>query len=79
MFENPRRGRQPRNFTSNVPKILALKSSSEQIFSRKLPLGAPDAIYKKMNYELTTRSWYTAVLVSPGAVRDETKNGFVAD
>ena len=32
-----------------------------------------------MNYELTTRSWYTAVLVSPGAVRDETKNGFVAD
>ena len=33
----------------------------------------------KMDYELTTRSWYTAVLVSPGAVRDETKNGFVAD
>ena len=25
-----------------VPKILGLKSSSEQIFSRKLPLGAPD-------------------------------------
>ena len=31
MFEN----------TTNVPKILVLKSSSEQIFSRKLPLGAP--------------------------------------
>ena len=42
MFENPRRGRQARNFTTNVPKILDLKSSSEQIFSRKLSLGAPD-------------------------------------
>ena len=40
MFENPRRGRQARNFTTNVPKILVLKSSSEQKFSRKLPLGA---------------------------------------
>ena len=42
MFENPRRGRQAKNFTANVPKILVLKSSSEQIFSRKLPLGAPE-------------------------------------
>ena len=33
MFENPRRGRQARNFTTNAPKILELKSSSEQIFS----------------------------------------------
>ena len=41
MFENPRRGRQARNFTTNAPKILLLKSSSEQIFSRKLRLGAP--------------------------------------
>ena len=39
MFDNPRRGRQARNFTTNVLKILVL--SSEQIFSRKLPLGAP--------------------------------------
>ena len=39
MFENPRRGRQARNFTTNVPKILDLKSSSEQFL--KLPLGAP--------------------------------------
>ena len=31
MFENPRRGRQARNFTENDPKILDLKSSSEQI------------------------------------------------
>ena len=33
MFENPRRGRQARNFITNVSKILDLKSSSEQIFS----------------------------------------------
>ena len=33
MFENPRRGRQARNFTTNVLKILDLKLSSEQIFS----------------------------------------------
>ena len=42
MFENPRRGRQARNFRTNAPKILDLKSSSEQVFSWKLPLGAPD-------------------------------------
>ena len=41
MFENPRRGRQARNFTTNVPKILDRKSSSEQIFFPKLSLGAP--------------------------------------
>ena len=45
MFENPRSGRQARNFTTNAPKILDLKSSSEQIFSRKLPLGAPALWY----------------------------------
>ena len=33
---------QARNFTTNVPKILDLKSSSEQIFFRKLSLGAPE-------------------------------------
>ena len=41
MFQNLRRGRQARKFTTNVPKILDLKSSSEQIFFRKLSLGAP--------------------------------------
>ena len=41
MFENPRRGRQVSDVTTNVPKILDLKSSSEQIFFRKLSLGAP--------------------------------------
>ena len=43
-FENPRRGRQARNFSENDPKILDLKSSSEQIIFRKLSLGAP-ALY----------------------------------
>ena len=49
MFENPRGGRQGRNFTRNVPKILVLKLSSEQIFSRKLPLGAPDVFVMQCN------------------------------
>ena len=48
MFENPRRGRQARNFTGNNPKILDLKSSSEQIIFRKLSLGAPAKVrFKK--------------------------------
>ena len=50
MFENPRRGRQARNFTTNVPKILVLKSSSEHIFSRKLPLGAPAGSIRQLNF-----------------------------
>ena len=33
-FENPRRGRQARNLTTNVPKILDLKWPSEQMFSK---------------------------------------------
>ena len=51
MFENPRRGRQVRNFTTNVPKILDLKSSSEQIFSRKLSLGAPERSQASLTYD----------------------------
>ena len=46
MFENLRRGRQARNFTTNVPKILDVKSSSEQIFSencRWVPLMGQSA------------------------------------
>ena len=58
MFENPRRGRQARNFTTNVPKILVLKSSSEQIFSRKLPLGAPDEYWRQVA-AATNRFVYT--------------------
>ena len=41
-FENPRRGKQARNLSENDPKILDLKSSSEQIIFRKLSSGAPD-------------------------------------
>ena len=44
MFQNPRTGRQAKNFTTNASKILDLKSSSEQIFSENLrwvPLGTP--------------------------------------
>ena len=47
MFENPRRGKQARNSTKNVPKILDIKSSSELIFFRKLSLGAPGTYRKK--------------------------------
>ena len=56
MFENPRRGRQARNFTTNVSKILDLKSSSKQIFFRKLSLGAPDVIELSSNY-FTHNHW----------------------
>ena len=49
MSENPRMGRQARNLTTNVPKILDLKKSSEQMFFRKLPLGAPVAFHDKLS------------------------------
>ena len=57
MFENPRRGRQARNFTTNVPIILDPKSSSEQIFSenwRWVPLFICTD-FNSMN--LTLLSW----------------------
>ena len=50
MFENLRRGRQARNFTRNVPKILDLKSSSEQIFSENchwVPLFEAKILFSK--------------------------------
>ena len=55
MIENPRGGMQARNFATNVPKILDLKSSSEQIFFRKLSLGAPGIWIKIIlhNYQQT--------------------------
>ena len=52
LFENPRRGMQARIFTTNVPKILDLKLSSEQIFFRKLSLGAPDLLQVKIKLRL---------------------------
>ena len=51
-FENPRRGRQARNFSENDPKILDLKSSSEQIIFRKLSLGAPESPCSRANFPL---------------------------
>ena len=48
-FENSRRGRQATNFSENDPKILDLKSSSEQIIFRKLSLGAPDKVSPTQN------------------------------
>ena len=62
MFENPRRGRQARNFTTNVPKILVLKSSSEQIFSRKLQLGAPVLKMTSAQFVETSKSPTTVLL-----------------
>ena len=59
MFENPRRGRQARNFTTNVSKILDLKSSSEQIFFRKLSLGTPETLLVTTNFN---NSKYIATL-----------------
>ena len=53
LLENPRRGMQARNFTTNVPKILDPKSSSEQIFFRKLSLAAP---VKLMVYKATMQA-----------------------
>ena len=57
MFENPRRGRQARDFTTNVPKILDLKSSSEEIFSenwRWVPLNSSMQSDEFWDWVLTT-------------------------
>ena len=55
MFENPRIGRQARSFTTNVSKILDLKSSSEQIFFRKLSLGVPASLSTRdFSFEFVT-------------------------
>ena len=68
MFENPRRRRQARNFTKKVPKILDLKSSSEQIFCKnwrwvplkqKLQEDACHVPYMTSQYE--TNLWSTHV------------------
>ena len=49
MFENPRRGRQAKNFATTVPKILDLKSSSEQIFSENYRWVPLTTVIKKKN------------------------------
>ena len=65
MFENLKRGRQARNFTTTVPKILDLKSSSEQIFFRILSLGAPATMLEYLPMEKV------------GAVKDMLQGGAV--
>ena len=59
-FENPRRGRQARNLSENDPKIVDLKSSSEQIIFRNLSLGAP--AYPSCAEELRGQDWIVATL-----------------
>ena len=57
MFENPRRGRQARNFTTNVPKIVDRKSSFEQIFSencRWAPLKCLTIVVKRCHNNSVT-------------------------
>ena len=71
MFENPRRGRQARNFATNVSKILDLKSSSEQIFFRKLSLGAPE-IKRAAIVQISFHSGFarnTAKILTPIIIR----------
>ena len=57
MFENRRRGRQARNFTTNVPKILDLKSSSEQIFSENWR-WVPLILLSQGLHESLLDNWY---------------------
>ena len=58
-FGNPRRGGQARNLTTNVPKILYLKSSSEQIFSKNcrwVPLITAKAVTHPLLRTLITEN-----------------------
>ena len=71
MFENPRRGRQARNFTTNVPKILDLKWIPNRYFPKidvgcawiKLPIfpkmGNVGLFQEFKNYKMVTISCYT--------------------
>ena len=88
MFENPRRVRQARNSTANVPKILDLKSSSEHVFSencRWVPLiwEISALVIKKLLREIgysrsksrseVTLSRYTVYIISPSPLFEETQ------
>ena len=61
MFENPGRGRQARNFTTNVPKIIDLKSSSEQIFS-EIDVGCTWASFYLKNVKFTCLEIFLSLL-----------------
>ena len=70
MFENPKRGRQARNFTTNGPKILDLKSSSEQIFSENWRWVPLKIIQKKARVEKLKKDqnrlqkWFWKLLIA---------------
>ena len=70
MFENPRRGSQARNFTTNVPKILDLKSSSEQNFSENWRWVPPviDCDGRKFVYLYSLQSWLCIMELKAGRV-----------
>ena len=72
MFENPRRGRQARNFSENDPKILDLKSSSEQIIFRKLSLGAPDKPIVHSGFNSAAKIIYHRTSSNVSSIKQET-------
>ena len=63
MFENPRRGRQSKNFTTKVPKDPRSQIVFRTNISRKLTLGAPDIMrlsftqYNNSQYRIYW-AWY---------------------
>ena len=59
MFETPRRDKEARNFTTNVPKILDLKSFSEQI-----SLGSPNIL--PVPYQMNSGCSKDEVNFNPG-------------
>ena len=85
MFANSRRGRQERNLTTNVPKILHFKSSFEQIFFLKLMLGAPDLpwlrthnTHRRQNHAISRVSWRTRGQVSSWCLQRKYKGALVS-
>ena len=65
MFENPRKIRQARNFTKNVPKILDLNIVFRTDIFRKLTLGAPDYIsilyHNSVISTKNSKNWVTSL------------------
>ena len=61
MFGNPRRGRQARNFTRNVPKILDSQIVFRTVIFQKLTLDAHDLVnLKQLPMVLTHFSYFSA-------------------
>ena len=64
MFEYTRRGRQATgNFTTNVPKILDLKSSTEQIFSENWRIKAYiRSLWRRLDFKMLNQEYKGEVL-----------------